>query len=548
MQFANHVNKRVTAQTDQASPLQVKNNAGGYTFQVDEWKRLERFLILGTEGGSYYATEKKMTKDNAKCIDKCLALDPARTIKTIVEVSDGGRAPKNDYAIFALAMAAGSENPEARKLALAALPSVCRIGTHLFQFVSVIENFRGWGRGLRTAVGNWYLNKNADQLAFQVLKYQQRGGWSHRDVLRLAHLTPTPEQNAVLRWAVSGYEGLGDRSVVGKDKVTTRTYNAVDNLPAILSGYEELKKATSVKDVVNLIQTYGFTHEMIPNEHKASKEVWEALLPKMGYTALVRNLGKLTSVGLLTPMSNPVNLVTEKLNDFGAIKKARVHPINILIALLTYAQGHGDKGKLTWTPNQRVVDALNEAFYGSFQTVEPTGKNHLIAVDVSGSMSWTSWGANSAAGCQALSPRLVASAMAMTVARSEKNYHLVGFSHRMQELKISPTMRLDEVVRIMEAVPMGRTDCGLPMIYAKETKLPVDAFSVFTDNETYAGNIHPHQALRQFRETSGRAAKLAVFGVTATEFTIADPNDAGQMDFVGFDSAAPSVFADFVRN
>ena len=43
------------------------------------------------------------------------------------------------------------------------------------------------------------------------------------------------------------------------------------------------------------------------------------------------------------------------------------------------------------------------------------------------------------------------------------------------------------------------------------------------------------------------AAKLVVVGLTATEFTIADPNDAGTLDVVGFDAAAPAVMGDFAR-
>jgi 60 kDa SS-A/Ro ribonucleoprotein len=30
-------------------------------------------------------------------------------------------------------------------------------------------------------------------------------------------------------------------------------------------------------------------------------------------------------------------------------------------------------------------------------------------------------------------------------------------------------------------------------------------------------------------------------------FSIADPNDAGMLDIVGFDTAAPQVLADFVK-
>jgi len=74
-----------------------------------------------------------------------------------------------------------------------------------------------------------------------------------------------------------------------------------------------------------------------------------------------------------------------------------------------------------------------------------------------------------------------------------------------------------------------------------------DVFVVITDNETWAGNIKPHQALAKYREATGIPAKLIVMGVTATPFTIADPNDAGMLDIAGFDSAVPALVADFIR-
>ena len=43
--------------TPQSAPLagQVANSARGYAWAVDDWSRLRRFLVLGSEGGSYYA-------------------------------------------------------------------------------------------------------------------------------------------------------------------------------------------------------------------------------------------------------------------------------------------------------------------------------------------------------------------------------------------------------------------------------------------------------------------------------------------------------------
>src|SRR5437762_14319166 len=94
--------------TPQSQPIpgskQVPNSAGGFGFAVDDWTRLDRFLILGNDGGTYYASEKKLTVENAACVGRCLAADAARTVARIVEVSTSGRAPKNDPAIFALAL------------------------------------------------------------------------------------------------------------------------------------------------------------------------------------------------------------------------------------------------------------------------------------------------------------------------------------------------------------------------------------------------------------------------------------------------------------
>ena len=36
--------------------------------------------------------------------------------------------------------------------------------------------------------------------------------------------------------------------------------------------------------------------------------------------------------------------------------------------------------------------------------------------------------------------------------------------------------------------------------------------------------------------------------MTSNRFTIADPNDRGMLDAVGFDTTAPAVIADFVRS
>eukprot|EP01156_Anaeramoeba_ignava_P022266 Anaeramoba_ignava/c20448_g1_i1.p2 GENE.c20448_g1_i1~~c20448_g1_i1.p2 ORF type:complete len:121 (+),score=43.41 c20448_g1_i1:762-1124(+) len=108
--------------------------------------------------------------------------------------------------------------------------------------------------------------------------------------------------------------------------------------------------------------------------------------------------------------------------------------------------------------------------------------------------------------------------------------------------------KLEGLISKMSGFAFGGTDCAQPMIYALEKRIPVDVFVVMTDNETYSGNIHPFQAIKNYRkEMNIPDAKLVVIGFTATKFSIADPSDPYMLDVVGFDSSAPGIIQSFAN-
>jgi 60 kDa SS-A/Ro ribonucleoprotein len=529
----------------------VPNSAGGFAWSVDDWARLRRFLILGSEGGSYYASEHELTRKNAKAVERCIAEDGPRAVQEIVRISDEGRAPKNDPAIFALAMAAGIGDEATRKAALEALPQVCRTGPHLFQFATFVEGFRGWGRSLRRAVGRWYAAQPVDRIAYQAVKYRQREGVTHRDVLRLAHpgehvssgnptLDVSVEHARLFEWIVRGGE--------------------TDGLPRVVEGYVRAQASEKPSDSAGLIREFGLPREAVRTEHLASPEVWEALLEDMPMTAMIRNLATMTRVGVLGSRSTGTEQVVQQLGDADRIRRARVHPIAVLAALRTYALGRSARGRNEWKPVRKVVDALDAAFYTAFGNVEPTGKRLLLALDVSGSMTsgWVS-------GVPGLSPRDASAALALVTAATEPDYEVVGFfagkggwksrtkqmwdfaEQGLTPLAISPRQRLDDAVKTVSNLPFGGTDCALPMLYAQAQELEIDTFAIYTDSETWAGNIHPAQALQDYRQASGIPARLVVCGMVSNEFSIADPADPGMLDVVGFDTATPQLISDFAR-
>jgi len=521
---------------------QVKNDAGGYVFKIDPFDALDRFLVLGCETGTYYASESKMTQRAATIILECARRNPRRTVDAIRSASNG-RAIKNDPCIFALALLAGQANSPERELkaashiALASVREVCRIGTHLFSFVDQVTAFRGWGRGLRDAVAGWYTARTPQNLLYQVTKYQQREGWSHRDLLRLSHPV-SDELDPVFKYIVSGDPF--------DDKVQTLDAAVVAYIGAI----ETVKKATDERLVVRMIHEHGLVREHIPTSWLNSQAVWEALLERMPYTALLRNLGKMTEVGLLTPLSEASKFVCSQLRATSQLKRARVHPFTILLAQTTYAAGRGVRGRLTWNPDRHIADALEDAFYNAFYSVDPAGKNFLLGIDVSGSMGWRGWGHMGSIAGTHIKAYQAAAVMAMVQVKTEPWCFPVAFSGRGQLTPVNDMLkhtRLKDVLAELQRIPVGPTDCALPILYATAHQMPVDVFVIYTDNETWCGNVHPARALEEYRQKMGRNAKLVSCAMTATNYSVADPNDPGMLDVVGFDASCPAVISKFAR-
>ena len=235
----------------------------------------------------------------------------------------------------------------------------------LFQFATFAEQFRGWGRGLRNAIGNWYEQSDADRLAYQLVKYRQRDGWTHRDLLRLAH----PKGASAVHSAL--YDWVTQES-------------ASEILPDIVEAFLTAQHAESAEEVAGLVRDFNLPREALPTEYLSAPVVWEALLENMPATALIRNLGNMTRIGLVTPTSTATKTVLAKLEQGDWLRKSRVHPLSVLVALKTYESGGGYRSSNTWAPVASIVDALDGAFYAAFGNVESTGKRFLMGLDVSG--------------------------------------------------------------------------------------------------------------------------------------------------------------------
>ena len=624
MTYASHFNARRAAApaTVQSLPIpgreseMVANAAGGMVFKVDTFDRLRRFLVLGSDAPTYYAGSRELTIGNIEGVLAALDEDGLRVVQEIREISMGGRAPKNDSALYALALASSygvrgkpgvkvasrdlgerlacSGNPNAelvRRVAFAALPDVARTGTFLMQYVGFLSSLRGWGRGPRTAVAAWFESMDDEKLSLQAVKYRQRGGWTLRDILRLGHPAGIEgDRRALVDWIA--HRDVTAEGIAAHDarlaadapvsrfskaakapRATPRRHEARPGSEVVadaraafrlVDGYHLAQEAASAKAAARIVLSHGIPLECVPDRFLKDRDVWAALLDGMPMNALVRNLNRMTAVGVITHGSEAARYVAGRLVDEDELRKARVHPFKLLMALRVYQGGKGILGDLTWSPATEVVDALDAGFYAAFKTVEPSGKRFVLGLDVSGSMggAYLSMGNRKAkAGYPTqvpgpLTARDASAAMAMVTMATEPACFVGGFtagsrgrgrSDGFTPLDISPRRRLDDVIRTISDLPFGGTDASLPIAYATEHGIAADAFVIYTDNESWHGKEHVTQALRRYRDKTGIPAKLVAVGMTATDYSVVDPADGGQMNVAGFDAEAPAMITDFVR-
>lgn len=527
------------------------------TYEARPIDRLRRFLCLGATQGKFTpGGQDGLVIENCQNVVALVKEDGIMVVNELVEFSVGGRAAKEDNILFSLAIAARMGNDDVRKAAYEAVSKICRTFSSLTKFIGfyqkVMPNSKGWGKGMRRAVANWYtVNRDERTVAYQITKYPQRNDMSHRDVLLLSHTKPdTDLRNLVFKYGVKGYDEMV-AAIPGDTQEAKRKGIESEEALILIDAVNTLKGMRDAKEAAKHIEKYGLVHEHVPTEIKNAPEVWEALLQNMPVGTMVRSLGKMTSYGLLGKDSESAKKVIAELGNTEQIKRARIHPYNVLMAYNIYTKGEGIRSK--WVPNPQISNALDDLLYESFKYAPPSGKRLMMSVDVSPSMS-SSFIFEGVKDKDSLAPTLnnamtarqAAAVMCMAAARVEAEPIINCFSDNLAKFPITSNMKLKQAMELSHrfANCWGGTDCSLPFRTAMEQKKEIDCFIVFTDNDTKSSN-HPMDALRVYRDKMGVDARLIVVAFSVADFTIGDPEDGRTLDVVGFDSNAPSIISNF---
>lgn len=180
------------------------------------------------------------------------------------------------------------------------------------------------------------------------------------DVINLAHITPKDErQSKLFKFALdSRYSATVD----------------VDGLP-VLDNAQKVRKGDITRDQLladpDLLKRAGMTWEALGGLGPMDAKAWEAMIPQMGYMALLRNLRNFDQAGI---SKSSVKLVAEKLADPEQVAKSRQLVFRFWSA---YKNAQGAQ----W------VAPLEEALGHAVKNVPELGGRTLVLVDTSGSMS-----------------------------------------------------------------------------------------------------------------------------------------------------------------
>lgn len=476
----------------------------------------ERFLFLGSMSCSWAPTKSfaEFSVADREAVYTIALKFPEECLSILQEIVLQKRAPKNPPLLLALAclLQIGLTRDRAEALS----PQLVRTATDQFVLTQLLLQLReGKGRSFKRFASSLYRRMDStepgsrDALALQFVKYRNRAGWTHRDLLRVSHFSPSELNNDLFKWAA------------GKGPATHPT----------LEGFEKAQKVTSADEAVEVLHQYPtLPWEGLPSEFLNSAQVWEALLPRLGDTALLRNLGRMQSYGIdLSGMVERIKQAAE-----------RQHPVASLSAWKVYLSGSGILGSLKWIPDPEVARALNEGFNNSFTYLRKSNAKVMFGIDVSGSMHLT----------PSMVPGLTcreAAAVMVKVAAQQQPYRILCFSYTLREVEISHTSSIQEVVRTFSRLNFGNTNAGKLVRYAIENKIDdVDVFAIFTDNEVNTG-VPPSALLTQYRKMFNPNAKMVSVAFAGGGKSIADPSDIGMIDFNGFDASVPGMLVDFAE-
>ena len=340
---------------------------GGAGFARDE--KSELFLAAVSDfanEGSFYESANNRSRRINTLVRKVAVADP-EWVKNFVTWLRNEANMRSISLVIALEAAKGmleANVPGARAIVSSAIRRADEPGEALGYW------FANYGRKLPAPVKRGIADAVVKTYSqYSLAKYDTPShSFRFGDVIELVHPSPKDvEQSNLFKYALDRRRN-SDASAEGLDMLWNRALfmdmSTDQKLEAIRSGNGS-----------EILSNAGLTWEAVSGSAgKLDAKGWEALIPSMGYMALLRNLRNFVAAGVSQKV---LETVLDRLSNEEQVAKSRQLPFRFLSAYRANST------------NLKIGAALEDALGHSLANVPALKGKTLILVDCSGSMYWS---------------------------------------------------------------------------------------------------------------------------------------------------------------
>ncbi|KAK8383893.1 hypothetical protein O3P69_015974 [Scylla paramamosain] len=496
-----------------------------------------------------------------------------------------------DKEALVLCLAVASKQSDQKKLvtdAHSAVRELCT-NTHLFflfihfsKMISKKSGHSGWGRGLRRAVSEWYLSWEPQRLALEVTRHSSAHGWTHRDVIRLAHLKlkdmPLGTQ-VVLHYVFLGLEKTKDK-YTGQDNTSEllELLQALDRHPhsstpqagePTWDNDQVISKADKVHD-----QFGGLSLHDVPSQSLKSQEVWSHVLDKLEAKCVVASVNRLARGNFLNPSNELGHTLQAKLVDrlsqedvaASATTPAQVlmtlhayeHPTRFIAVGAVKGQDKRAKGGATKVPrapgkvssrrttktNPKVVEALHALLAASAKNIEKTTHRLGIFVDVRATMGTSHVWTGNPVGKGEVTGHEGAAATVLSLASGGTNpaATTLAFSGTtFSELKLTEGITLPQLIDKFKETVIGEVNIERALKWAHEHQ--AETVVVLTHRLEQSVITAATEGLQRHNETNKTQTRLVLCGLCSRHLSV--PHTNNLLVVLGFQQRTPTVIRAF---
>ena len=417
----------------------TRNEAGGIAYTLTPKQQLAQLAATGCLNSTYYADAQDQLEQVLALAEN---LDAEFIAKTAVYARQKGFM-KDIPALLLAVLAQKDVNMLAR-----VFDQVADNGKMLRNFAQIIRSGavgrKSFGNRPKKLIQTWLLTATEKQL----LNAAVGNSPSLADVVKMVH--PKPRE----AWRAAWFAWL-----IGKP------YDRAA-LPPITRAFEDYK------------QSRQGTLPDVPFQMLTALELnsgdWAQIARNGSWQQVRQNLNTFLRHDVFAKSKN-IKMVTEKLRDKAAIRRARVLPYQLLTAYQATSEQ---------MPSE-IREALQDAMETAVQNVPAIRGKVVVCPDVSGSMHSPATGYRGSATTKTRCID-IAALVSAAMLRTNPQARVIPFEQITVNVQLNPRDSIMTNAEKLANIGGGGTACSAPLAMLNREKADVDLVVIVSDNESWA--------------------------------------------------------------